>query len=60
MDLTTKKHLKASRVAASPGISLVVQWLRLRTSTVGAQVQSLVGELKPHMPWGTGKNKRKE
>ena len=33
--------------AASPGTSLVVQWLRLKLSMQGAQVQSLVRELDP-------------
>ena len=32
------------------GTSLVVQWLRLCSSTQGAQVQSVVRELRPQMP----------
>ena len=34
------------------GISLVVQWLRIYFPMQGAQVQSLVGELRSHMPVG--------
>ena len=34
---------------------LVVQWLRLELPLLGAQVQSLVRELRSHMP--RGKNK---
>ena len=37
------------------GISLVVQWLRLHTSTSGAQVQSLDRELRSHMLHGMAK-----
>ena len=36
------------------GTSLVSQWLRVHASKEGAQVQSLVGELRCHMPWGHG------
>jgi len=36
------------------GPSLVVQWLRL-LQMLGAQVQSLVRELKSHMPCGMAK-----
>ena len=32
--------------------SLVVQWLRLHLPVQGVQVQSLVGELRSHMPQG--------
>ena len=32
------------------GTSLAVQWLRLWASTAGAQVQSLVRELRAHTP----------
>ena len=36
----------------SVGTSLTVQWLRLQVSIAGAQVQSLVGELRiPHATW---------
>ena len=38
--------------------SLVVQWLRLCTSDV--QVQSLIGELKYHLPCSLAKRKEKE
>ena len=34
------------------GISLVVQWLRIHLLMQDTQVQSLVGELRSHMPWG--------
>lgn len=36
--------------------SPVVRWLRLHLSMQGAQVQSLVGELRPHMPYCVTKN----
>ena len=42
----------------SEGNFLVVQWLGLYTSTVGAQVGSLVRELKSHMPCGAAKKKK--
>ena len=43
------------------GTSLVVQGLRLRASTAGAWVQSLVGELRSHMLCGSAKtNKQKK
>ena len=32
--------------------SLVVQWFRLHLPVQGEQVQSLVGELRSHMPQG--------
>ena len=32
------------------GTSLAVQWLRLCSPVQGAQVRSLVGELRTHMP----------
>ena len=31
--------------------SLVVQWLRIRLAMQGTRFQSLVGELRSHMPW---------
>ena len=34
------------------GTSLVVQWLSICLPVQGMQVQSLVGELRSHMPWG--------
>ena len=33
------------------GSSLVVQWLRIHLAMQGTQVQSLVRELRSHMPW---------
>ena len=35
--------------------SLLVQWLRFRTSIVGVQVQSLFGKLRSHVPRTTAK-----
>ena len=40
--------------------SLVVQWLRLSTFTVRAQVQSLVGELRSHKPCCVARKKKKK
>ena len=34
------------------GTSLAVQWLRFHLPMKGVQVQSLVGELRSHMPQG--------
>ena len=34
------------------GSSLVVQWLRIQLTMQGTWVQSLVMELRSHMPWG--------
>ena len=34
------------------GTSLVVQWLRFRSPMQGTQVQSLIGELRSHIPRG--------
>ena len=34
------------------GTSLAIQWLRLHLSMQGVQVQSLVRELRYHMPHG--------
>ena len=34
------------------GTSLMVQWLRIRLPMQGTRVQSLVGELRSHMPRG--------
>ena len=41
------------------GNSLVVQWLGLNTFTAAAQVQSLVGDLRSHMPCDTAKKEKK-
>ena len=35
------------------------QWLRFCASSVGAQVCSLVAELRFHMPWGVAKKFKK-
>ena len=42
------------------GTSLVVQWLRLMLPMQGVRVQSLVGELKSHMPCDVAKNYKKK
>ena len=42
------------------GTSLAVQWLRLCASNAGAEVQSLVGKLRSHMPCGAAKKNKKE
>ena len=33
------------------GTSLVIQWLRIHLETQGTEVQSLITELRSHMPW---------
>ena len=43
-----------------PGTSLGVQWLGLWASTAGAQVRSLVRELRSHMPQGATKKQKKK
>ena len=40
------------------GTSLVVQWLRLRLPVLGVQIQSLVRELRSHMPPDQKKKKK--
>ena len=40
------------RIKISRGTSLVVCWLRLHLPMQGAQVCSLVGELRSHMSYG--------
>jgi len=35
----------------SPGISLEVQWLGVHLPMQGVQVQSLIRDLRFHMPW---------
>ena len=47
--------LHANRL--SSGTSLVVQWLRIRVSTVGAQVRALVRELRSYMLHSVEKRK---
>ena len=42
------------------GTSPVVQWLRLHLPMQGTRVQSLMGELRSHMPRGVAKEKRKK
>ena len=50
-----KRHL--IKTQTNGGTSLVSQWLRVHASKEGAQVQSLVGELRSHMPRGHGQKK---
>ena len=42
------------------GTSLVVQWLRLHLPMQGVWVQSLVAELRSHMPPGQKKTEHKQ
>ena len=50
LDTTERLHFTSRR--DSEGTSLVVQWLRLRLPMQGVRVQSLVRELRSHMPLG--------
>ena len=45
-----------SRLQLGKGTSLEVQRLKLHTYTAGVQVQSLVRELRSHLPGGAAKN----
>ena len=47
----TKAHLR-HLLKCKFGISLVVQWLRIRLPMQGTRVRSLVKELRSHMLWG--------
>ena len=38
--------------------SLVIQWLKLHAFTAGAQVRSLVRELRSDMAWGSQKKRK--
>ena len=40
------------------GTSQAVQWLRLHASTAGAQIRSLVRELRYHKPQNVAKKKK--
>ena len=42
------------------GTSPAVKWLRLCLPMQEARVQSLVGKLRSHMPWGVAKNLKKK
>ena len=63
--LSLSSQLKASSITSrkrkekKKRISLVVQWLRVHASYPGAQVQSLVRELRSHMSGGQIKKKKK-
>ena len=48
----TTPGFKAYYTAIVIGTALVVQWLGICLAMQGRQVQSLVGELNSHMPWG--------
>ena len=45
---TNKKKIKKK---STNGSSLVIQWLRIRLAMQRTGVQSLVRELRSHMPW---------
>ena len=47
-----KREIFSGRKSPKHGISLGVQWWRIRLPMQGAQVQSLVGELRSHMLQG--------
>ena len=46
------ERLDQSSLKGIPGTSLVVQWLRIYLAMQQTWVRSLVGELRPHIPWG--------
>ena len=50
--LSNHMHMRAHKRNSSLGTSLVVQWWRIRLPMQGTPVQSLVRELRSHMPWG--------
>ena len=50
---------KAQEKKKKLGNYLVVQWLGLHASTVGLQVQSLVKELRSHLPRGIARKQSK-
>ena len=45
-------HATECRDTVGLGTSLAVQWLRIHLAVQGMWVQSLVRELRSHMPWG--------
>ena len=47
-------------IVLNVGTSLGVQWLGLVLSMLRARVQSLVGELRSHMPHGVAKKEKEE
>ena len=47
------EHLLSARLFFFYETSLVVQWLGIRLAVQEMQVQSLVGELRSHMPRGS-------
>ena len=49
-DETPSKDLKQGMTSMHLETSLVVQWLRICLPVQGMWVQSLVGELRSHMP----------
>ena len=55
MMLAKTTHLVHGTAGIKPvsGDFLVAQWLRVRLPMQGTQVQSLVGELRSHVPLGS-------
>ena len=52
----TGKEIRSNKIKKL-GTSLAVQWLRLKLLMQKAKVQSLAGEIRPHMLWvGCGQN----
>ncbi|XP_059752342.1 D-aminoacyl-tRNA deacylase 1 isoform X2 [Balaenoptera ricei] len=47
------KQVRLTLLKYLPGTSLVVQWLRIHLPVQGTRVQSLVGELRSHVPRGS-------
>ena len=48
--MSAKPQLRNMILIQNAGTCLAVQWLRLHLPMQGAQVQSLVGEVRSHMP----------
>ena len=59
LGLTLRKQIEYVKTT-SPRNSLEVQWLGLSAFTAGAQVQSLVRELRSHKLPNTAKRKKKK
>ena len=53
VNLSNRKNIHSQK-GANSGTSLVVQWLRILCAMQETWVQSLDGELRPHMPQGRG------
>ena len=50
--MTKQDSLQKVLIKKMMGASLVVQWLRIHLPKQGMRVQSLVGELRSHVPQG--------